>query len=89
MSIYSDKLAHVQVFINCRYSNAQMCTCEDTLAHYLGAPFIYVIMRHNTHITEYYVYTKSSQGKISYFLIKTKIVFSFFQGICDSEHLTN
>ena len=29
MSIYSDKLAHVQVVINCRYSIAQMCTLED------------------------------------------------------------
>ena len=35
MSIYLDKLAHVQVVINCRYSVALMCTCEDTLAHYL------------------------------------------------------
>ena len=31
MSIYSNKLAHVQVVINCRYSVAQMCTREDTL----------------------------------------------------------
>ena len=36
MIIYSDKLAHVQVVINCQYSVAQMCTREDTLAHYLG-----------------------------------------------------
>ena len=40
MSIYSDKLAHVQVVIYCRYSVAQMCTCEDTLTHNLGAPYI-------------------------------------------------
>ena len=33
MSIYSDKLAHVQAVINCRYSVAQMCTWEDTHAH--------------------------------------------------------
>ena len=26
---YSDKLAHIQVVINCRYSVAQMCNCED------------------------------------------------------------
>ena len=38
MSIYQDKLAHVQVIINCQYSVAQMCTREDTLAHILGAP---------------------------------------------------
>ena len=29
-----------QVAINCQYSVAQMCTREDTLAHYLGALFI-------------------------------------------------
>ena len=30
MSIYSDKLAHQQVVINCQYSVAQMGTWEDT-----------------------------------------------------------
>ena len=35
MSIYSDKLAHVQVVINCRYSVAQLCTREDRLAYIL------------------------------------------------------
>ena len=35
MSIYSDKLAHLQVDINCQYSVAQMCTREDMLAHIL------------------------------------------------------
>ena len=35
MSIYSDKLAHVQVVINCRYSVAQICNRKDTLAHSL------------------------------------------------------
>ena len=39
MSIYLDKLAHVQVVINCGYSVAQMWTCKDTLPHYLGALF--------------------------------------------------
>ena len=34
-----DKLAQVQVVIKCRYSVAQMCTLEDTLAHNLGAPY--------------------------------------------------
>ena len=48
MSVYSDKLAHVPVVINCQYSVAQMCTHENTLAHYLGAPFIDDVMRHNT-----------------------------------------
>ena len=36
MSIYSDKLAHVQVVINSRDSVAQMCTREETLTHNLG-----------------------------------------------------
>ena len=44
MSIYSDKLANVQVFINCRYFVAQMCTREDTLAHELGAPCLDDVM---------------------------------------------
>ena len=44
MSIYLDKLARVQVVINCPYSAAQMCTCEDALAYILGAPFIDDIM---------------------------------------------
>ena len=33
MRIYLNKLAHVQVVINCQYTVAQMCTCEDALAH--------------------------------------------------------
>ena len=32
MSIYSDRLGHIQVIINCWYSVAQMCTWEDTHA---------------------------------------------------------
>ena len=39
MSTYSDKLAHLQVVINCQYSIAQMFTREDTLAHILSAPY--------------------------------------------------
>ena len=53
---YSDKLAHIQVVINCQYYVAQMCTREDTLSHYLGAPSIDDVMRHNTLITV--VFTK-------------------------------
>ena len=44
MSIYSDKLAHVQGVIKCQDSVAQMCTREDTLAHNLGAPHLDDIM---------------------------------------------
>ena len=39
MSIYFDKLAHVQVVINW-YFIAQLCTREDGLAYILGAPSI-------------------------------------------------
>ena len=40
MSIYSGKLAHVQVVvINCRYSVAPMCTWEDTLPCLSYGPF--------------------------------------------------
>ena len=38
MSIYSDKLTHVQVVINCLYSIAQFCAGKDTLAHISGTP---------------------------------------------------
>ena len=44
MSIYSDKLAHVQVVINCRDSIAQICTHEDTLLHNLGSPYLDDVM---------------------------------------------
>ena len=44
MSIYSDKLANVQVVINC----APMCTCEDALAHNLGDPCIDDIICYNS-----------------------------------------
>ena len=38
MNICSDKLAQVQVIIDCQHSIAQMCTREDKLAHTLGEP---------------------------------------------------
>ena len=37
--VYSDKLAHLQVIINCWYSIAQMSTREDMLTQYLGPPY--------------------------------------------------
>ena len=40
-SIYSDKLAHVQVVINCHHSVAQLCTREHMLAHNLGMLYKY------------------------------------------------
>ena len=48
VSIYSDKLAHVQVVLNCRARDAPMCTSEDGLAHILGAPFIDDVMSYNS-----------------------------------------
>ena len=48
MSIYSDKLAHIQVIINCRYSIAQMCTREVELAHSLGLPCIDDVISYNS-----------------------------------------
>ena len=50
MSIYSYKLAQVQVVINCSNSVAQMCTRDDTLAHNLGAPYIDDAMSYNSQI---------------------------------------
>ena len=54
MSIYLYKLAHVQVVINCRYSVTQMCTCEDTLAHNLGAPYIDYVLSYNSLTTHFW-----------------------------------
>ena len=48
MSIYLDKLAHIQVIINCPYSVAQLCTREDALAYILGAPSIDDAMSYNS-----------------------------------------
>ena len=49
LNYYSVKLAHTQVVLNCRYSVAKMCTCEDMLAHYLGAPYLVDVMSQNEH----------------------------------------
>ena len=48
MSIYSDKLAHVQVVINCRDRDVPMSTSQDVLAYILGAPFIDDVMSYNS-----------------------------------------
>ena len=47
MSIYLDKLAHVQVVINCRNIDEPMCTCEDALAYLSGAPSIDDVMSYS------------------------------------------
>ena len=54
MSIYSDKLAYVQVVINCRDRDAPMCTSEDALAFILGVPFIDDVMSYNLLTTSFY-----------------------------------
>ena len=46
MSIYSDKLAHVQVVINCIYY-IELCTREDMLAYISDAPFIDDVMSYD------------------------------------------
>ena len=50
---YSDKFAHVQVIINCRYSVAQMCILKDMLAQQLGVPCLDDVMSHNELTTIY------------------------------------
>ena len=45
--IYSDKLAHVQVIINCRYSFAQISTQEDILAHLFTPAILDDVMSQN------------------------------------------
>ena len=51
-SIYSDKLVHVQVVINCQYSVAQMCTPKDMLAHSLGASCLVDVMSYKSLTTK-------------------------------------
>ena len=53
MSIYSDKLAHVQVVINCQYSIPQLCTREDKLAQNLGALYFSEVMSYIAHNIKY------------------------------------
>ena len=48
MSIYSDKLAHIQVVINCPNSVAHLCASEDGLAYISDAPFIDEVMSYNS-----------------------------------------
>ena len=55
MSIYYDKLAHIQVVINCWYSVAQMCTREDMLAQYLGEPYLDDVISHKRAYTSCHI----------------------------------
>ena len=54
MSIYSDKLANIQVLINCQYYVAQMCTREDTQARLLMRPVLDDDMSQNELTTKDY-----------------------------------
>ena len=70
MSIYSDKLAHVQVFINCPYYVAQMCTheeSEDKLTHILGASYIDDVMSYNSLTTLMFLLFRSGNSLLNLF----------------------
>ena len=47
ISIYSDKLAHIQVDFNCRYFMAQTCTSEGGLAYISGTLSTDDVMSYN------------------------------------------
>ena len=47
MSIYLDKLSHIQVVINCRNTDARMYTREDALANVSGEPSIDDVMNYS------------------------------------------
>ena len=64
MSIYSDKLAHLQV-VNCRYSVAQMCTREDMLGHNLGMPYFDYVMSYNSLTTVFLLEINSPRNYAS------------------------
>ena len=53
MNIYLDKLAHVQVIINCQYLIAQMRTSENALAHNLSTLCIDDVMSYNSFTTQH------------------------------------
>ena len=59
MSIYSDKLAHLQVAINFWYSVAQICTRKVMLARYLG------VLSLDELITSYFSFSGQMLASIS------------------------
>ena len=65
MSIYLDKLAHVQVIINCQYSIAQMCTHEDTLPQNLGAPYFDDVKSYNSLTTLLFLFLQELDMVVS------------------------
>ena len=60
MSIYWDRLAHVQVVINCQYSVAQMCTREDTHTCLFTRAVLDEVMSQNEPTTIVYLVPKFS-----------------------------
>ena len=62
MSIYSDRLAHIQVVINCRARDAPMCISEDGLAYILGAPFIDDFMSYNSLTTKLLIFFQLAEN---------------------------
>ena len=55
MRVYLDKLAHLQVVINCRYSIAQICTLEDIQVRLFTRAILGDVMSPNeftTHVSE-------------------------------------
>ena len=48
MSIYLDKLAHIQVVINYQFFVAKVCSHDVMLTHNLGSLFIDDIMSYNS-----------------------------------------
>ena len=54
MSIYFNKLAHIQVLINCRYSVAQMHTWEDIHARLFTRAVVDEVMSQSELTTVYF-----------------------------------
>ena len=57
---YSDKLANVQIVINCQYSVAQMCTWEDIHACLFRSTVLDDVMGQSELTTIYYANTNFS-----------------------------
>ena len=98
MSIYSDKLAHVQVVIKSWYLVAQKCTREDMLAHNLGARYFDDVVSYNSLTTSYLIailYYLLAKWVISLYttwvfgiqiptVLSSKTIFTFFVFVSDN-----
>ena len=82
MSINSDKLAHVQVVINFRNINAQLCTREDGLAYISGASSIDDVVSYNSLTTILFKCIGTSCFKSNLYLIpKQELIDLYTVGI--------